>query len=283
MASEKKYLPTKIEELCVLIVGPSGSGKSEMINALSSYGTDCGRDTGLSATSITEKAVTKAVVIEVTNRGRRYLLKLYDTRGLSDSNASFTKLLPEWNELIIEELTLVHMVVFVLPPDRLSESLLHEVVLLTQALVSWGMRSENVMVVLNKCDFFKPEVLDSFEETLRRVRLPPVLTKSLRILRTSFLPRKLVIEAIAPLAENLMIDSTNRLMDALLCQDQLSPFKPQRVLVRRERRVLYYFIFWLLTVIGFSKASKEKIAKYQAHFLLYCGGYLFAMAKGWFP
>jgi hypothetical protein len=81
-------------------------------------------------------------------------LKLYDTRGLTDSSASFIEMVPQWNEMVKLEITKLHFVVFVLPVDRLSKSLLQEVGMMMDFLVGWGMRSENVIVVLNKCDFY---------------------------------------------------------------------------------------------------------------------------------
>jgi hypothetical protein len=56
--------------------------------------------------------------------------------------------------MVSKEITRLHFVVFVIPVDRLSKSLLEEVALMTQFLIKWEMKTENVVLVLNKCDFF---------------------------------------------------------------------------------------------------------------------------------
>jgi 50S ribosomal subunit-associated GTPase HflX len=76
-------------------------------------------------------------------------------------------MVPQWNEMVKLEITKLHFVVFVLPLDRLSKSLLQEIGMMMNYLVEWGMRSENVIVVLNKCDFYIEQLLNNYESSLQ--------------------------------------------------------------------------------------------------------------------
>lgn len=70
-------------------------------------------------------------------------------------------MVPKWNEMVSREITRLHFVLFVLPVDRLSKSLLQEVAMMMEFLTNWGMKAENVIVVLNKCDFFDGNVFST--------------------------------------------------------------------------------------------------------------------------
>ena len=76
-------------------------------------------------------------------------------------------MVPQWNEMVKREITKLHFVLFVLPLDRLSKSLLQEIGMMMNYLVEWGMRSENVIVVLNKCDFYIEQLLNNYESSLQ--------------------------------------------------------------------------------------------------------------------
>lgn len=64
-------------------------------------------------------------------------------------------MVPKWNQMVSLEITRLHFVIFVLPVDRLSKSLLQEVGIMMEFLVKWEMKPANIIVILNKCDFYR--------------------------------------------------------------------------------------------------------------------------------
>ena len=164
------------------------------------------------------------------------MVKFYDTRGLSDSDADFEHMMGEWSRLSREELQRVHFVIFVLPPDRLSHNLMGEMNKMVEFLTNHGMRQANVLVLLNKCDFFKEVVINQYEEQLRHLNLPPLL-KNATILRTCFLNASLVEDTVAPLVRQKMTISANLVVDYLL-DTPVEPFQPRAVIMNKETREL---------------------------------------------
>jgi len=143
-------------------------------------------------------------------------------------------MVPKWNEMVSKEITRLHFVVFIIPVDRLSKSLLEEVGLMTNFLIKWDMKAENVVVVLNKCDFFSDELIEGYINGLKSVvDLPPII-RDAPILRSCFLNPRVVVPAIQAAAEEKMVASTNQLADLLLNPANVNPFYPRQAIPTQE-------------------------------------------------
>ena len=261
MSAKRRDLGVVVTERNVVIVGPSGSGKSETINALTSYCDNPVREARVAPKSVTKEAIVPYDPVRISNDNKEFVLRLFDTRGLTDSTSTFHNMIPQWNELVKKELHRLHFVVFVIPVDRMSKGLLQEVALMTSFLEKWGMKQHNglvsfflvfflvlpshilfsffflvVLLVVNKCDFFKAEVIDSFvEEFLSDPELClPDLVKKATILKTAFLNKSLLIPSVHTLAEEKLVASTNDLLDHLLTNAPVEPFNPREAVVAEE-------------------------------------------------
>jgi len=219
----------------VVVVGPSGSGKSELINALYGYCEKSVSEAKLAPISVTGEAIKTIQLIHFKDEHDvDYALQLYDTRGLTDSHASFEVMIADWNQLIKKEITEIHFVLIVLPVDRLSMSLLEEVAVMADALIGWGMQKEHVILCLNKCDFFKEKNLAEFEAQIKGMAELPEIIREAPIVRTCFLNAGTVVEEIARIANEKMEDSTNRLTRELTAE--VVPFTPRPIQLLKEQR-----------------------------------------------
>lgn len=143
-------------------------------------------------------------------------------------------MIPEWNTLVKRELTRLHCVVFVLPIDRISKSLSQEISLMINFLVSCGMRTEHVLVVLNKVDFFRDDLIDNYEDKLKSFEGLPDEIKSAKVIRTCFLNKRVVVDEVAAVCEQRMVESTHALTDFLLDLNCPEPFLPKEAIANEE-------------------------------------------------
>ncbi|EGG19797.1 hypothetical protein DFA_06899 [Cavenderia fasciculata] len=235
-SSQRRQLPVSLIERTVVFVGPSGSGKSEIINAIHDYCDTEKVESRLDPKSVTQDAVRDVGTLNFPNHnGTNFALRIVDTRGLTDSTSSFVQMIPQWNKLVSRELAAVHIVVFVLPLDRLSMSLLEELAMMTQFLINWGMKEENLVVILNKCDFFIESLVENYVQKLSHpdAKIPDIIRKA-PVLRACFLNRRVVIPEMEEHIEKLMVNSTNQLIDILLKSEKIVPFYPKEAILRQS-------------------------------------------------
>jgi len=238
--SGRLFKAETLVERTVLLVGPSGSGKSQIINALRSYNDRQDVAAALSAQSVTKETISLLTPIQIKNNGVNYTLKVYDTRGLTDSVDGFVKSLDTWVKMIKEEITAVHYVVYVLPLDRLSSTLLEEIIVMTRRFIDWGMSKEHVILLLNKCDFWNPVEIQKYSNSLQTSSLPEILKTVQPILscfiNPAFLDQSEEYRPIREIANKKMETSTNHLL-SLLCRNVAVPaFKPRQVILNKEEQ-----------------------------------------------
>jgi hypothetical protein len=83
----RRPLPQAQIERNVLLVGPSGGGKSEIINAMKNYGASESRPSRLDPKSVTQDSIFAFPPLNYNLPAGSFTLRLYDTRGLTDSSA----------------------------------------------------------------------------------------------------------------------------------------------------------------------------------------------------
>src|SRR4051812_46763076 len=111
----------KVENLNVVVVGLTGSGKSSIIKSL------CHQEDGeldiakVSVTSITSilTMYTGNLVSDPQNCQQKYSITLFDTVGLGDNNIDVPTILKQIMEMMPGNLSKIHKVVFCFKVDRL--------------------------------------------------------------------------------------------------------------------------------------------------------------------
>lgn len=85
----RREKPISMVERNVVLVGPSGGGKSEIINALVDYGDTESVRARLDPKSVTQDSIYAIPPLQYRLPSGTFTLRLYDTRGLTDSSARF--------------------------------------------------------------------------------------------------------------------------------------------------------------------------------------------------
>ena len=172
------------------------------------------------------------------NDGMQYSLNCFDTRGFMDSHFSFLEMVDDWNTMVKNTLTEVHHVVFVLPIDRYSKSTIEELAKMVNQLTAWGMKSDNVVVLLNKRDFWSEEVIARYTEEFRSSEILPPLLREAFIIQTCFMNLEEVEAQVRDLIKPRVDDSRDLLLDKLLTSGTVNPFHPRRIQLEQEEAAL---------------------------------------------
>lgn len=86
-SSKRRSVPVALIERNVVLIGPSGGGKSEIINALRDYGLTEARPSRLDPKSVTQDSIYAVPPLNYSLPNGTFTLRLFDTRGLTDSSA----------------------------------------------------------------------------------------------------------------------------------------------------------------------------------------------------
>lgn len=143
-----------MKERNIVLVGRLGSGKSGFANTLTTYWDN----PIIEEKSVTREPIVGSDPISIPHEGNLHTLKVIDTWGFTDSFATSTKMIHQWNQIFEQKLNAVHIVEFVIPADRLSKSFFDEVATMVSFLIKCQMKQNRVLIVLNKYYFFKPEI-----------------------------------------------------------------------------------------------------------------------------
>jgi hypothetical protein len=212
----------------VVLVGPSGSGKSAIANCLMSRSNERMNSTPemLSAQSVT-KELKELTPVSYDKGNKRFLVQFFDTKGLTDSESSFADEIKTWNSWVTGPMKKLHYVFFVLPPDRLYPSLLKEMVIMMTELVKYDPKVENFKIILNKTDCLNDIAIQRYVQTFRNSRNVPDLFKQAEIIPTSFMNLEDQIPEHLPLCRRLINGSCDLLIETIM--KPVSPFTPGKI------------------------------------------------------
>jgi len=214
-----------------MVVGPSGGGKSAMINAIQQRGVAI---TGASPNRVTEHMASHPFIIRYPNN---VTIKLIDTRGFLDTRTSFMDMVNEWNANVEKYINVVDYVIFVFPMQRFPASLTKELRDMVRTLEEWGMKQHNVIVVLNKTDFYTEAKVNEFIATIRARDDIPAILLSREIIPTCFIQLDEEIrDEFKPVLLGLIGPSLDRILDELfLIREDSPPFYPRQVLLTKAQ------------------------------------------------
>ena len=172
------------------------------------------------------------------NDGMQYYLSFFVTRGFMDSNFSFLEMVEDWNTMVTNTLTEVHYAIFVLPIDWYSKSTIEGLAQLVNQLTTWGMKSDNVIVLPNKRDFWSEEVIIRYTEKFRSSEIVPPLLRQAFLMQTCFMNIEEVDIQVRDLIKPRVDDSRDQLLDKLLTSGTVNPFHPRRIQLEQEEAAL---------------------------------------------
>lgn len=217
----------------VLVVGPSGGGKSAVINALVQK--------SVAASQLGTRHVTRDHIVQIADINYRtdppIALDFYDTRGFMDNELSFEQMLPDLQRMVMDKLTKVDFVIFVLPIGRCPASMTKELSATVAKLVEWGMLPEHVIVLLNKRDFITDEAVTSYVDEFRNTEsIPKILRDNpTRLIPTCFMDVQTTDECARERAAKRVNGSVTAVLDLLLCRALTRPFEPRDILGRQQQ------------------------------------------------
>jgi GTPase SAR1 family protein len=232
--SKTRITTQQVESRKIVFVGLTGSGKSSIIASLLPVKND-----HIAQTSI--KSITKNITLYANNKitseedKKEYVIDLFDTVGLGDTNVTVPEILKQIVDLMPTELSKIHKIIFCFRVDRLRARMSEELTTVYNFFKLLGAQSENFVMCLTFCDILSDETIGVFWKELQAYDDLPMTREINSVTYTSFpnISECIQHQELLKFLQEVIDDSKARVFKSII-QKPATAFYPHSTMIKMD-------------------------------------------------